>query len=176
MGSTASRPVFRRSVVAVAFGAALTATSGCSVPVDAVTGISVSADGRLLGVMMVCGHRIDGATLSVADGDTGRQVTAGSWTADRPLVPGLATWPLEYPADGWTANSSPVPLTTGTAYTLHGWTKDNSWSASSVTFTLADRDLLTPGTVRYTSTSDTGEESTTTVPLARFEAEACRNA
>ncbi|GAA3836436.1 hypothetical protein GCM10022403_081240 [Streptomyces coacervatus] len=63
MWSTASRPVFRRLVGAVAVGLGLAATSGCTVPVDAVAGISVTTDGRLLGVMMVCRHHIDGATL-----------------------------------------------------------------------------------------------------------------
>ena len=81
--STVSRPVFQRFVGAVTVGMALAATSGCSVPVDAVAGISVTGDGRLLGVMMVCGHQIDGATLYVDSADGNSTVTAGSWTADR---------------------------------------------------------------------------------------------
>lgn len=64
MGSTISRPMVRRSLGAVAVGAALAATSGCTVPPDAVAGVSVTVDGRLLGVVMVCGHQIDGATVS----------------------------------------------------------------------------------------------------------------
>ncbi|MBW8792305.1 MAG: hypothetical protein JF597_01495, partial [Streptomyces sp.] len=69
MWSTSSRPVFRRFVNTVAVGVALAATSGCTVPADAVAGISVTADGTLLGVMMVCGHQIDGATLYVDSDD-----------------------------------------------------------------------------------------------------------
>lgn len=77
MWSTTSRSVFRRFVGAVAVGVALAATSGCTVPVDAVAGISVTADGHLLGVMMVCGHQIHGATLYADSDDVNKQVTVG---------------------------------------------------------------------------------------------------
>ncbi|MCH0560670.1 hypothetical protein I3F55_28895 [Streptomyces sp. MUM 16J] len=135
----------------------------------------MTADGRLLGVMMVCGHQIDGATLSVASDDIDKQVTVGSWTADRPLTPGLATWTLDSPAAGWTATRSLAPLTAKATYALYGWTKDNSWSANSISFTLADRDRLTPGKVRYDSISDIGGESAITVSIAEFKAKACQN-
>lgn len=79
-----SWPVFRRFGSAFAIGVALAATSGCTVPVDAVAGISVTDDGHLLGIMMVCGHHIDGATLYVDSSDADKEVTVGSWTADRP--------------------------------------------------------------------------------------------
>lgn len=174
MGSTTSRPVSRRFVGAVAVGVALAATSGCTVPTDAVAGISVTADGHLLGVMMVCGHQIDGATLYVDGDDVNKQVTVGSWTADRPLAPGLATWTLDAPAAGWTTTKSLAPLTARTTYALYGWTKDNSWSASSVSFTPADRDRLTPGQVRYAGISDNGDESAITVSVADFQAKACQ--
>ncbi|MER5528103.1 hypothetical protein ABT075_26530 [Streptomyces sp. NPDC002677] len=175
MRSTTTRPVFRRFVGAVALGVTLAATSGCTVPVDAVAGISVTGDGHLLGVMMVCGHQIDGATLYVDSADVDKTVTVGSWTADRPLTSGLATWPLDSPAAGWTATRSPAPLTARTTYALYGWTKDNSWSSSSVSFTLADRDRLLPGQVRYDSVSDNGDESAITLSMAEFKARACQN-
>ncbi|MGW2639902.1 hypothetical protein [Streptomyces sp. NPDC001348] len=175
MPSTVPWPVFRRFAGAVAACVALTAASGCTVPVDAVAGISVSADGRLLGVMMVCGHRIDGATLFVDDDDTGRTATVGSWTADRPLAAGLTTWTLDSRSAGWAATRPVPPLTAGTTYALYGWTRDNSWSSSGVTFTLADRDRLTPGTVRYDDVSANGDDSAVTVPMAEFRARACEN-
>ncbi|MFD8342364.1 hypothetical protein ACFV2C_08755 [[Kitasatospora] papulosa] len=175
MWSTTSRPVFRRFVGAVAAGVALASTSGCTVPVDAVAGISVTADGRLLGVMMVCGHQIDGATLYVDSDDVNKTVTVGSWTADRPLTAGLTTWTLDSPSAGWTARRPLTPLTAKTAYALYGWTKDNSWSSSSVSFTLTDRDQLTPGKVRYDAISDNGDESPVTVPITEFKARACQN-
>ncbi|MFG2857822.1 hypothetical protein ACGFZ9_45780 [Streptomyces mirabilis] len=127
----------------------MAATSECTVPADAVAGISVTDDGRLLGVVMVCGHRIDGATLYVDSPEVDSEVTVGSWVADRPLTGGLATWTLDSPTAGWTATRSPKLLTAKTTYDLYGWTKDNSWSSSSASFTLADRDWRTPGTLRY---------------------------
>lgn len=175
MWSITSRPVFRRFVAALVVGVALAATSGCTVPVDAVAGISVTGDGHLLGVMMVCGHKIDGATLYVDSDDIDKQVTVGSWTADRPLRAGLTTWTLDSPAVGWTATRSLTPLNAKTTYALYGWTKDNSWSSGSVSFTLADRDRLTPGKVRYDNISDNGDESTVTVSIADFKAKACQN-
>jgi hypothetical protein len=175
MWSITSRAVFRRFVGAVAIGVALAGTSGCTVPVDAVAGISVTGDGHLLGVMMVCGHRIDGATLYVDSDDANKTVTVGSWTADRPLRAGLTTWTLDSPAAGWTATRSLTPLTAKTTYALYGWTKDNSWSSSSISFTPSDRDRLTPGKVRYDKISDNGDESEVTVPIAEFKARACQN-
>ncbi|MFE9446208.1 hypothetical protein ACFYO2_46590 [Streptomyces sp. NPDC006602] len=175
MQSTVSRPVFRRLVGACAAGVALAANSGCSVAIDAVAGISVTGDGHLLGVLMVCGHQIDGATLYVESEDVNSEVTVGSWAANRPLTAGLATWPLDTPSVGWTATTSLKPLTAKTTYAVYGWTKDSSWSSSSVSFTVTDRDRLTPGTVRYDHVSGNSEESTITVPLAEFKARACEN-
>ncbi|GAA3854649.1 hypothetical protein GCM10023084_06020 [Streptomyces lacrimifluminis] len=170
MQPTVSYSLVQRVVGAFAACAALAATSGCTVPVDAVTGISVTDDGHLVGVMMVCGHHIDGATLHGAGADDDSEVTVGSWDAARPLKAGLATWTLDAPAAGWTATTSLKPLTARTTYTLYGWTEDNSWSSSGVTFTLTDRDRLTPGTVRYG-----GEESAITVPVEEFKARACED-
>lgn len=161
-------PIAQRFTGALAACAALAATSGCTVPVDAVAGISVTEDGHLVGVMMVCGHHIDGATLYVDSEDPDKEVTVGSWTAARPLKPGLTTWPLDAPVPGWTATTPLNSLTGKTTYTLYGWTEDDSWSSSSMSFTSADRDRLTPGTVRYE-----GAESAVTVPVGEFEARAC---
>ncbi|MFL5995530.1 MAG: hypothetical protein ACJ736_14680 [Streptomyces sp.] len=175
MRSTSSRSVFRRFVGAVAVGMSLAATSGCTVPVDAVAGISVTGDGHLLGVMTVCGHHIDGATLYVDSDDVNKQLTVGSWTAGRSLAPGLTTWTLDSPASGWTATRPLTPLTATTTYALYGWTKDDSWSANSVSFTLSDRDRLAPGEVRYENISDNGDASEVTLPMAEFKARACQH-
>lgn len=172
---TVSWPVVRRFVGAVAVATTLIATSGCTVPVDAVSGISVTGDGHLVGVMMICGHHIDGAMLYVDSTDDKSGTTMGSWTADRPLTAGLVTWTLDTPAAGWTATKPLAPLTAGTTYVLYGWTKDNSWSSGSVSFTLTDRDRLTPGKVRYDNLSANGDSSPAAVPTADFTAAACRN-
>lgn len=173
MWSITARPVFRRSVSVLAVGVALAATSGCTVPIDAVAGISVTRDGHLLGVMMVCGHKIDGATLYEDSDDVDKQATVRSWTADHPLKAGLATWTLDAPTAGWKATRPLTPLNTKTTYALYGWTKDNSWSSSDVSFSLADRAQLTPGKVRYDQISDNGDEAEVTVSVAEFKASVC---
>lgn len=174
MRSIVLRPAFRRVVGIVSAGLALTATAGCTVPMDAVAGISVTDGGHLLGVMMVCRHQIDGATLYVDSDDVDDERAVGSWTADRPLKAGLTTWPLDVPVAGWTTTTSLTPLNAKTTYDLYGWTKDNSWSASSVSFTLTDQARLTPGTVFYEDFATNGDESTAIVPLAEFKAKACK--
>ncbi|WP_306945747.1 hypothetical protein [Streptomyces sp. B4I13] len=85
------------------------------------------------------------------------------------------SWPLEPPTVGWTATTPLAPLTVRTTYALYGWAEDDSWSSTTVTFTLTDRDRLTPGKVLYQSISDDGEESTTIVSLTEFKREACRH-
>ncbi|RPE38084.1 hypothetical protein EDD90_0952 [Streptomyces sp. Ag109_O5-1] len=173
--SLTSRPSFRRLAGAAAVVTALGTASGCTVPIDAVAGISVTTDGHLLGVMMVCGHRIDGATLYVDSDDMDKEVTVGSWTADRSLKTGVTTWTLDTPAAGWTATRPLAPLKAGTTYSLYGWTKDNSWSSGDVTFTPRDRNRLAPGKVRYDTFSENGDEHEVTVPMAEFKAKACKD-
>ncbi|MFE7462850.1 hypothetical protein ACFU6R_01920 [Streptomyces sp. NPDC057499] len=173
MRSTTPRPAIRRLVGAVAAGAALATTSGCTVPIDAVAGISVTDDGHLLGAIMVCGHHIDGATLHVDTDDANNASPSARWTADHPLAPGLTTWPLDPPAPGWSATGPLTSLAPRTTYALYGWTKDNSWSSGHVTFTLADLDGLTPGKVYYNRSTGIGEETAVTVSTAEFRTAAC---
>ncbi|MFJ9713559.1 hypothetical protein [Streptomyces sp. NPDC101234] len=174
IASLTSRPSFRRLAGAAAAVVALGTTSGCTVPIDAVAGISVTADGHLLGVMLVCGHRIDGATLYVYNDNPDKTADVGSWTADHSLKTGLATWTLDSPTSGWSTTESLTPLKAGTTYTLYGWTKDDSWSSVEVSFTLSDRDRLTPGKVRYDRVTDNGDAEVT-LPMAEFKAKACKD-
>jgi len=110
MQSTFSRPVFRRLVGAVVAGVALTATSGCTVPVDAVAGISVTGDGHLLGVLMVCGHQIDGATLYGWTKDSSWSAQSVSFTSsdrDR-LAPGSVLH--SYISDNGNESAVTIPM------------------------------------------------------------------
>ncbi|GLW69378.1 hypothetical protein Kpho02_16770 [Kitasatospora phosalacinea] len=163
----------RRTALAAAALAVLAATSGCTVPVDAVAGIAVTEDGHLLGVVLVCGHRIDAAVLHAGDGSD-HEGRAGRWTARSAHGPGLTTWTLDAPAEGWDADGPVAPLVAGTTYTFYGATTDNSWASTAVSFTTADRDGLTPGNVRYDRIGPGGDSSPRTVPIEEFEATACR--
>ncbi|MFJ1754311.1 hypothetical protein [Kitasatospora sp. NPDC088134] len=167
MGPTRTEAALRRTALAAAALAALATTSGCTVAVHAVAGISVDQDGHLLGVLMVCSKRIDVVSLEYDDGH--RMATVGRWAADPARGPGPAVWTLDAPAEGWTAETPMAPLVAGTTYRLRGGTRDDSSAASSVSFTTADRERLTPGNVRYERGSDV-----LTVPVAEFEAAACR--
>ncbi|MGW4382382.1 hypothetical protein [Kitasatospora sp. NPDC004531] len=161
------RQLVRRAASAVAAAAALAALPGCAAPGRAVAGISVTEDGRPLGVLMVCDHRIDGATLSTSEGSHREDV--GRWSARTALRPGLTTWALDAPAEGWETERPLAPLEARTTYLLDGWTEDDSSTSTHVDFTPEDLAQLTPGQVRYY-----GPTATLTVPVAEFEATACR--
>ncbi|MFF8607958.1 hypothetical protein ACF06X_18670 [Streptomyces sp. NPDC015346] len=141
----------RRLIAITAAFAAIPAVAGCTVPSAGATGISVTADGQPLGVILMCHDHIDGATLHPDDDDPKRLHT-GRWKRDQ-AVTGFTTWPLAMvagdAADGWTAEKPMGTLDPKQTYRMYGWTTDNSWAAASVSFTTADLAALTPGQVRY---------------------------
>lgn len=145
--------------------------SGCTVPAAGATGVTVTAEGRPMGVVMVCHDHIDGATLYTDSGRAGDNDTVelGRWSSAEP-VEGFATWPLDTGGAGWSAETPPRPLREDREHHLYGWTEDNSWSTGHVTFTLADLAALTPGRVRYAD-----GDGHRTGSLADFRADACRN-
>ncbi|MGW2279348.1 hypothetical protein [Streptomyces sp. NPDC001770] len=173
MPSILSRPALRRSACALAVGLTLATTSGCGADDVAVTGISVTTDGRLLGVIMVCDHRIEGTGLRAETTDAQGSTRVGEWTPDRPLKAGLTTWSLDSPTSGWTTTRAPGPLKDGTVYTLAGWGDENRSSTESIDFTTADRERLMPGKVLYEEYTEDGEESVRFAPVSEFEATAC---
>ncbi|MFJ8439221.1 hypothetical protein [Kitasatospora griseola] len=161
------RQLVRRAAWVTLGVAVLAVVSGCAGSGGAVTGVSVTEDGRPVGVLMVCGQRIDGASLYTSEGS--RTETVGEWNATSALGPGLTTWALDAPAEGWETARSAAPLDAGTTYHLRGRTKDDSRSSTAVSFTPEDLEQLPPGQVRYY-----GPTSTLTVPVAEFEATACK--
>lgn len=69
-----------------------------------------------------------------------------------------------------------APLVAGRAYRLYGWSDDNGWSASAVTFTLAEVGRLKPGQVLHRSDrSDTAgaAEANEVSTVAEFTSKAC---
>lgn len=164
----------RRNVLAAACVAALATVSGCTVPIAGAMGVTVDADGRPMGLLMVCHDHIDGATLytdSEPDNpDDSRSVEVGRWSSDE-SVKGFATWPLDTAGDGWSVDKSLQPLRKNREYHLYGWTRDSSWSTGNVNFTPADLAALTSGRVRYWS----GEgEDYETGSVEDFRADACQ--
>lgn len=154
--------------------------SSCTVPVVALAGIGVDADGNLLGYLRVCDESIEGATLYY-DTSSGRatastSVEVGSWEA-QPPVSATAEWSLGAPSGRWTASTPVKPLKPGREYTLYGWTTDNTVSASGVAFTLADVADLRPGQVLHWSGRTGGDPERDVNEVSSrtdFEAKACR--
>jgi hypothetical protein len=159
-------------------GAAL--LGSCTVPAVALEGIGVDPDGNLVGYVRVCDESIDGATLyydissRTATVPTSDEV--GRWEV-QPPVESTAEWSLNAPDGGWTSSKRLDPLEPGRKYTLYGWTKDNTVSASGVTFTLADVASLKPGQVLHWSGRSVGKPERDVNEVSSrpdFEAKACR--
>ncbi|MFJ3905083.1 hypothetical protein [Streptomyces sp. NPDC090025] len=168
-----TRPRRPFAVAAALVGAltALPALAGCTVPIAGVTGISVTEDGRPLGVIVMCHDHIDVALLALDDPDPEAVEYVGEWGRADPLT-GFSTWPLTAPttapADGWTVDTRLAKLDPKRSYHLYGATEDNSWSAVGVSFTLADLKKLKPGQVLRE-----GAEGPTTTSLENFRAHTC---
>ena len=124
------------------------ATTGCTVPMGAVTGVGVNAAGGVVGYLQVCEDHIDGATLysdSEHEGDDENK--RGSWSAPRPVTKS-ATWTLSEPVP-WATDLPLAHLDSDVQYGLYGWAEDNSSSAGPVVFSLEDLASLKPGQVLY---------------------------
>ena len=148
---------------------AVSVLSACTVPIGAVTGISVTADGEPAAVIAVCQGRINAAVLYRSDSN---QPAAG-WDHDGDITD-LAIWPFSG-GGGWKPDKPIPPLAPGRDYTLYGATKDDSWSGVHVDFTVEDLAVLKPGQVRYDAGYDeqTQAERFAVVPLSDFRSKAC---
>ncbi|MGW3386917.1 hypothetical protein [Streptomyces cinereoruber] len=157
----------RRTPLAAAAAGAALLLSGCTVPVAGVAGVTVGKDGTPVGVIAMCKEHVDGATLYADAEGPEAQKDMGSWSRGTPLT-GLTTWPLSSPGAGWTAEKPLGRLAPGQVYVMYGWTEDNSWSTSSVSFTTKDLESLTVGQVHYRSGDMAG-----TASLEDFRDKAC---
>ncbi|MFE0646841.1 hypothetical protein ACFW2Y_35385 [Streptomyces sp. NPDC058877] len=177
-------PWLRRVAPAALLPALLPLLSGCTVPVAGITGVSVTPDGKPVGVILVCHDQVDAAVFYPAPPDTGDDTTDEAepgpepeyedvWTSAE-AVTGFTSWPLtEAGGNGWTPKTPPHALEEGQVYTLYGATRDASWSTASHSFTPADLKELTPDRVSYTLVDEDGERVRTTT-LADFRAHACK--
>ncbi|MEV1067190.1 hypothetical protein [Streptomyces sp. NPDC050263] len=169
-----------RYTAAACVGAAVLAASstGCGPPAAGVTGVTVTADGAPVGVLMVCHDHIDGATLYLhgADDDT---EDVGRWSRAEPAT-GFVSWPLNGGGEGWSVDKAmPAALERQRTYSLYGWTEDNSWSTTHVSFDLTALAGLTPGQVRYFAGDDVpgadADGRRTAASVAEFRKAACED-
>ncbi|MGN9796382.1 hypothetical protein ACTMTU_35615 [Streptomyces sp. OZ13] len=140
-----------------------------------MTGISVTADGQPLGVMLVCHGHIDSANL-YTDGDkpSAESKTVGTWSRSEPVT-GFTTWPLGVGGEGWSLDKPLRSLDPDRTYTLYGATRDNSWSAAHISFTAEDLAALAPGQLRYLAGDRDGADPDgyLTASIEDFRANAC---
>jgi len=149
---------------AIALGATL-ALSGCTVANAGISGIGVDQKGNPVGYLMVCHDHVNAAELG-----HGKDIWDGTWDSAQSIT-GFATFNLADPGPGWTVERPLATLTPRHTYTFYGGTTDNSWSTSSVHFTLADLAQLQPGQVRYWTGHGPGGYAT--VSVADFQTHAC---
>lgn len=168
----------RYAAAACAGLAVLASSTACTVPEAGSTGITVTADGLPVGVLMVCHHHIDAAVLYTGDGDDGDESEdVGSWSRAEPAT-GFVTWPLRTGGGGWSVDRQPpATLERQRTYILHGGTEDNSWSTTAVSFTLAHLAALVPGRVRYFAGDVPGadDDGYLTASVEEFRADACED-
>jgi hypothetical protein len=133
-----------------------------------LAGVGVDDQGHLVGYLQMCEHQVDGATLYRTNG----QRHLGEWQATPPVI-GFATWSMEAPSGGWTEMQTYAPPTGNDEYSLYGWTKDNTWGASSITFHLTDLADVRPNEILYQS-HRLGQ--LTRASKAQFQHDACPTA
>lgn len=169
----------RRWSSAAAAVAACIALSGCTVPIAGGMGIGRDDQGRLVGYLQVCHDRIDGATLyyneAASTGDANpASVDVGKWTAGQP-VSGFSEWSMASAGTEWTTTVPLTSLQPSRRYTLYGWTKDNSWSAGEVSFTLEEISKLRPGQILYWAGQPGSDRNATTNSHTDFKTATCKN-
>lgn len=144
-----------------------TTTTSCSVPTAGWAAVGVDSDGDLIGIIQMCDHHVDGATLYRSDAPTderGLKPRLGKWeSAD--AVTDFARWSFASPSDDWTPLADYEAPAADGRYSLYGWTRDNSWSTVHASFNVADIAQLQPGEVLY------GDGRVTTV--GDFRAHVC---
>jgi hypothetical protein len=155
-------------VLSVLVGSSLAA---CTVPQNGVTGVSVDADGHLVGVLAWCDDRPpDSAVLYDPGGFNGK--TLANYTA--PTLTGQsATFRLDEPVNGWRLDRRVSLDDPELEYHLFGGTRDSSTSTRTVAFHIDVRDRLSEGSVFFQSYQEQTKQWVDVVtPREEFERQA----
>ncbi|WP_432931674.1 hypothetical protein ACQPZZ_12260 [Microbispora sp. CA-135349] len=168
-------------VGSIAFGA-----TGCTVPTNGITGLSVDRAGHLVIVLAWCGRQPDGVTIyherypedptpATYDPDgtepADPSIVDASYLAPR-VAGETASFRLDAPGDGWRADRELPSLDPTVTYWAYGWTNDNSYSTSHAEFQPGDADKLRrePGTVLVKEYDDRkGKLVDALIPRAEFD-------
>ena len=169
----------------VVFGVLTFGLTGCTVPTNGITGVSVDDAGNLVVVLAWCGRQPDEViiyhdrvnTTPVEDvpadlaSPISSSIVDAAYAAPR-LATGTASFRPDAPDKGWSARLMPSAFDPSVTYTAYGATNDNTYSTSPITFQMGDADALRrrPGTVlanRYDTR--TWEEHDVFIPQAEFD-------
>ncbi|MBE3010065.1 hypothetical protein IL992_12805 [Microbispora sp. NEAU-D428] len=165
----------------IAFGA-----TGCTVPINGITGVSVDRDGNLVIVLAWCGRQPDGVTVyhhryaedptpatydPDASGPPNPSIDDAFYLAPR-VAGETASFRLDAPGNGWRAEQEIPSFDPAITYKAYGGTLDNSYSTVHVEFQLGDADKLRrkPGSV-LVNEYDEGTDKVVDVliPQAEFD-------
>ncbi|WP_066371867.1 hypothetical protein [Herbidospora mongoliensis] len=121
--------------------------SGCTGPVNGVTGLTVDTEGNLRVVLAWCGDPPE--TVVVYHNENDRSVQDAVYTA--PPLSGITTsFRLDRPDNGWQVTNPLGELNPELIYLIFGGSADNSHGTASVHFRLADTERLAtaPGRIQ----------------------------
>lgn len=123
--------------------------AGCSPEFGAVSGLSVDASGRPIGLLLTCSRdaRLDVALLQDYT-VTATPSTVGEWTAKTALT-GTGSVNLSEPGPGWSTKTQLGTLVDGRRYVISWLSTSNRWASEAVSFTVADLAKIPPGQVRF---------------------------
>jgi hypothetical protein len=125
--------------------------SSCTVESDGYAGVTVDSNGHVQALIQTCKHSMDGATIYWGEdpkGGDSPDAQIGQWEFTRSTVGQPVTWPVDADRALDVRATGPIKaMAPGRTYALYGGTKDNSWSAAHVSFTLNDLKALKPGQV-----------------------------
>ncbi|MEU7695305.1 hypothetical protein OHB01_22065 [Microbispora hainanensis] len=142
----------------LAFGA-----TGCTVPINGITGVGLDRDGNLVIVLAWCGRQPDGVTVyhrtysedstpetydPDASGPANPAIDDASYRAPR-VAGETASFRIDAPGNGWRADQGIPSFDPDVTYRAYGWTRDNTFSTAHVEFQISDAGKLrrNPGTV-----------------------------
>lgn len=133
-------------IIAAGVMGLVSALAGCTVPIDGVTGLRLSAGGKVSVVTNMCHHTVDEVTLYEAnDATPDLSIVRGSWASSTRYQ---ASWFIANsttPGGKWSVEQAwngTVPA--GRTYTIYAGSSDDSWSTYPLDFTQRDIDRLQP--------------------------------
>ena len=153
----------------------MTLTS-CAAERSGVIGLMTDGRGKTSVVLQVCDGHLK--TVAIFGPPEKPQGTAepklprfGEWQLDSEMDEGFTQFDLATGGNGWQVVTPPKPRDPAQRYSLDGWSEDNTWSATGLTFRSSELAKLKPGDVLLPPTEL--EPHNRTQSLEDFRAKVC---